>query len=177
MEKLGLDLILHIKMIATIYCFRETLISLSLIFRKIKTTKILNIVTCIIYLGAWCLQCEVGLNNETKAMDCKGSWEEMQAVMKDKLGDQWDNIKQNMTTGMTGVIMSLKENFNKLTETIQNILPITAKPDGDKRRKRDTEEAAPEPEPEPEDDYYCIKQSAAGHTIKSCLPKVEQYCE
>ena len=97
--------------------------------------------------------------------------------MKDKLGDQWDNIKQNMTTGMTGVIMSLKENFNKLTETIQNILPITAKPDGDKRRKRDTEEAAPEPEPEPEDDYYCIKQSAAGHTIKSCLPKVEQYCE
>ena len=127
------------------------------------------------YLGSWCLQCEVGLNNETKAMDCKGSWEEMQNVMKDNLGDQWDSIKQNMTTGMTGVITSLKENLNKLTETIQNILPASGNTDGDTRRKRDTEEAAPEPEPE--DDYYCIKQSTGGHTVKSCLPKVSNYCQ
>merc|ERR1712131_414915 len=47
------------------------------------------------------------------------------------------------------------------------------KPSEDTRRKRETdEEASAEPEPEPEaDDYYCIKQSVAGHTLMSCLPK------
>ena len=35
-------------------------------------------------------------------------------------------------------------------------------------------EAEPEPEPEaePGDGYYCIKQSLAGHTLRSCLSKV-----
>ena len=60
--------------------------------------------------------------------------------------------------------------FDKVSGAIQNAL----KPSEDTRRKRETdEEASAEPEPEPEaDDYYCIKQSVAGHTLKSCLPKV-----
>ena len=90
-------------------------------------------------------------------------------TMKEKLGDTWDDIKQNMTS-MTSVIDNLKMSFDKVSGAIQNAL----KPSEDTRRKRETdEEASAEPEPEPEaDDYYCIKQSVAGHTLKSCLPKV-----
>ena len=35
-------------------------------------------------------------------------------------------------------------------------------------------EAEPEPEgaPETSDDYYCVKKSLGGNTLKSCLPKV-----
>ena len=119
--------------------------------------------------GIFCLKCEVGHNNETKVMDCHGSWDQMQMTMKEKLGDTWDDIKQNMTS-MTSVIDSLKMSFDKVSGAIQNAL----KPSEDTRRKRETdEEASAEPEPEPEaDDYYCIKQSVAGHTLKSCLPKV-----
>ena len=44
------------------------------------------------------------------------------------------------------------------------------------RAKRSEEEGAAEPEPEgepePEDDYYCVKKSMGGNTLKSCLPKV-----
>merc|ERR1719228_3149006 len=87
-------------------------------------------------------------------------------TMKEKLGDTWDDIKQNMTS-MTSVIDSLKMSFDKVSGAIQNAL----KPSEDTRRKRETdEEASAEPEPEA-DDYYCIKQSVAGHTLKSCLPK------
>ena len=43
-------------------------------------------------------------------------------------------------------------------------------------RARRSEEGAAEPEPEgepePEDDYYCVKKSLSGTTLKSCLPKV-----
>ena len=46
--------------------------------------------------GIFCLKCEVGHNNETKEMDCHGSWDQMQMTMKEKLGDTWDDIKQNM---------------------------------------------------------------------------------
>merc|ERR1712130_463749 len=107
-------------------------------------------------------------NNETKVMDCHGSWDQMQMTMKEKLGDTWEDIKQNMTS-MTGVIDKLKMGFDKVSGAIQNAL----KPAEDTRRKRETdEEASAEPEPEPEaDDYYCIKQTVAGHTLKSCLPK------
>ena len=34
-----------------------------------------------------------------------------------------------------------------------------------------------EPEPEPEDDYYCVKKSMGGKSLKSCLPKVKSLDE
>ena len=87
--------------------------------------------------------------------------------MKETFGDTWDTFSQNITA-LTGVIDTLKENFDKIQGAIKNVL----NPDGDARRKREADEdATAEPEPEPEDDYYCIKQSAAGHTVKSCLPE------
>ena len=82
---------------------------------------------------------------------------------------------------MTGVIEQLKKQFDELKNKLQNALtPKT----GEERRKREVEqqslfrvkradEAAAEPEPEPEgDEYYCIKKTLGGNTVKSCLPKV-----
>ena len=41
------------------------------------------------------------------------------------------------------------------------------------KRSEDGEaEPEPEGEPEPSDDYYCVKKSLGGNTLKSCLPKV-----
>lgn len=93
----------------------------------------------------------------------------MKTMMAEKLGSQWESIQQNIT-GMTGIIETLSNQFNDIKQSIQNVL----KPAEDSRRKREAEEAEPEPEPEPEpsDDYYCIKNSLAGNTLKSCLPKV-----
>ena len=115
------------------------------------------------------LKCEVGYNNETQVLECEGSWDKMKTMMADKLGTQWEAIQQNIT-GMTGIIETLSSQFNDIKQSIQNVL----KPAEDSRRKREAEEAEPEPEPEPEpsDDYYCIKNSLAGNTLKSCLPKV-----
>merc|ERR1719510_2609347 len=90
-------------------------------------------------------------------------------MMADKLGSQWETIQQNIT-GMTGIIETLSNQFNDIKQTIQNVL----QPAEDSRRKREAEEAEeaePEPEAEPSDDYYCIKNSLAGNTLKSCLPK------
>merc|ERR1719273_138311 len=40
------------------------------------------------------------------------------------------------------------------------------------KRSEDGEaEPEPEGEPEPSDDYYCVKKSLGGNTLKSCLPK------
>merc|ERR1711874_136293 len=90
-------------------------------------------------------------------------------MMADKLGSQWEAVRQNIT-GMTGIIETLSSQFNDIKQSIQNVL----KPAEDSRRKREAEEtgeAEPEPEAEPSDDYYCIKNSLAGNTLKSCLPK------
>ena len=117
------------------------------------------------------LKCEVGYNNETQVLECEGSWDKMKMMMADKLGSQWEGLQQNMTTGMTGIIETLSSQFNDIKQSIQNVL----KPAEDSRRKREAEEtgeAEPEPEAEPSDDYYCIKNSLAGSTLKSCLPKV-----
>ena len=113
------------------------------------------------------LKCEVGYNNETQVLECEGSWDKMKTMMAEKLGSQWESIQQNIT-GMTGIIETLSNQFNDIKQSIQNVL----KPAEDSRRKREAEEAEPEPEPEPFDDYYCIKNSLAGNTLKSCLPKV-----
>ena len=116
------------------------------------------------------LKCEVGYNNETQVLECEGSWDKMKVMMAEKLGSQWEGLQQNMTTGMTGIIETLSSQFNDIKQSIQNVL----KPAEDSRRKREAEEAGepePEPEAEPSDDYYCIKNSLAGHTVKSCLPK------
>merc|ERR1712179_128032 len=115
--------------------------------------------------GFFALQCEVGVNNETSAMECEGSWDKMQEMMKEKMGGKWEEMK-------------LKAQFEDLKNKLQNVLtPKT----GEERRKREVselvrvkrgEEPAAEPEPEPEgDQYYCIKKSLAGNTVKSCLPK------
>ena len=103
-------------------------------------------------------------------MECEGSWDKMKMMMAEKLGSQWEAVQQNIT-GMTGIIETLSSQFNDIKQSIQNVL----QPAEDSRRKREAEEAGqaePEPEPEPSDDYYCIKNSLAGNTLKSCLPKV-----
>ena len=41
-----------------------------------------------------------------------------------------------------------------------------------KRSEDGAAEPEPEGEPEPSDDYYCVKKSLGGNTLKSCLPKV-----
>ena len=81
---------------------------------------------------------------------------------------------------MTGLMDQLKKQFDAVKNKLQNALT----PETERRRKREAEdfsfrrikraeEAAAEPEPEPEgDDYYCIKKTMAGNTVKSCLPKV-----
>ena len=94
----------------------------------------------------------------------------MKMMMAEKLGSQWEAVQQNIT-GMTGIMETLSSQFNDIKQSIQNVL----QPAEDSRRKREAEEAGeaePEPEPEPSDDYYCIKNSLAGNTLKSCLPKV-----
>ena len=115
------------------------------------------------------MKCYVGLNNETQPMECEGSWEKTQVMMKEKLGDKWTELQTNMTSGMTGIIETFKESFNpdKLMGAIQSAI----KPTSETRRRREAGEES-EPEPSAEDDYYCIKQGVAGHTLKSCLPKV-----
>ena len=103
-------------------------------------------------------------------MECEGSWDKMKMMMAEKLGSQWEAVQQNIT-GMTGIIETLSSQFNDIKQSIQNVL----QPAEDSRRKREAEEAGQaesEPEPEPSDDYYCIKNSLAGNTLKSCLPKV-----
>ena len=121
------------------------------------------------------MKCYVGLNNETQAMECTGSWEKTQEMMKEKLGDKWTELQANMTSGMTGIIEKFKESFNP--DKIIGAIQTAIKPTSETRRRREAgEESEAEPEPEPEDDYYCIKQGVAGHTLKSCLPKVD-ICE
>merc|ERR1711874_369820 len=96
-----------------------------------------------------------------------GSWDKMKTMMAEKLGSQWESIQQNIT-GMTGIIETLSNQFNDIKQSIQNVL----KPAEDSRRKREAGETGEaEPEAEPSDDYYCIKNSLAGSTLKACLPK------
>ena len=99
-------------------------------------------------------------------MECEGSWEKTQSMMKEKLGDKWTELQANMTSGMTGIIESFKDSLNpdKILGAIQSAI----KPTSETRRRRDTGEETEEPV----DDYYCIKQTLAGHTLKSCLPQV-----
>merc|ERR1739838_661155 len=73
--------------------------------------------------------------------------------------------------------------MGKQFDAVKNKLQNALTPETERRRKREAEdfsfrrikraeEAAAEPEPEPEgDDYYCIKKTLAGNTVKSCLPK------
>jgi len=98
--------------------------------------------------------------------------------MKMKLGDQFESVKASLTTDLTGTIGMLKEKLGGAVDALKNALPNNER----KRRspelsraKRSEEEGAAEPEPEgepePEDDYYCVKKSMGGNTLKSCLPK------
>merc|ERR1711915_183913 len=126
--------------------------------------------------GILCLQCEVGINNDTQAMECEGSWDKMQEIMKEKLGGKWEEMKNNLTGDMTGLIDEFKKQFDALKDKLADALK-----GGEERKKRDVatlfrvkraEEATAEPEPEPEgDDYYCIKKTMGDNTVKSCLPK------
>merc|ERR1711892_281192 len=87
--------------------------------------------------GIFCLQCEVGINNETSAMECEGSWEKMQEMMKEKLGGKWEEMKNNLTGDMTDLIEQFKKQFEELKNSLENALtPKT----GEERRKRQAEE-------------------------------------
>ena len=118
-----------------------------------------------------CLKCEVGVNEDVKALECEGSWGHMKDAMKDKFSSHWDDVKNEMTSGMTGIIDSFKDSLSGVLESVQNVL----QPSEDGRRKRDIEEeGTAEPEPEADhEDYYCIKKSLGNHTVKSCMPKVD----
>ena len=118
-----------------------------------------------------CLKCEVGVNEDVQALECEGSWGHMKDAMKDKFAGHWDDVKNEMTSGMTSIIDSFKDSLSGVLESVQNVL----QPSEDGRRKRDTEEeeeGTAEPEPDQED-YYCIKKSLGNHTVKSCMPKVD----
>ena len=39
------------------------------------------------------LECLVGLNNDTQALECEGSWQAVQDRMQQQLGDQWQQTK------------------------------------------------------------------------------------
>ena len=115
------------------------------------------------------LKCEVGLGNATQVMECQGSWEKVKMMIKEEVGNNWEAV-QNID--MSGLFDDIKNKVDDLKESLGNILQKTT---GDSRRKREAEEnptAEPEPEPEPSEEYYCIKQSLGGTTVKSCMPKV-----
>merc|ERR1712055_495018 len=84
--------------------------------------------------GFFALQCEVGVNNETSAMECEGSWDKMQEMMKTKMGGKWEEMKTNLTGDMTGVISQLKTQFEVLKNKLQNALTQKT---GEERRKRE----------------------------------------
>eukprot|EP00092_Neocalanus_flemingeri_P027335 GFUD01029646.1.p2 GENE.GFUD01029646.1~~GFUD01029646.1.p2 ORF type:complete len:120 (+),score=38.09 GFUD01029646.1:107-466(+) len=86
--------------------------------------------------GIFCLQCEVGVNNETSAMQCEGSWDKMQEMMKEKMGGKWEEMKSNLTGDMTGLMEQLKNQFDELKNKLQNALT----PSTERRRKRETED-------------------------------------
>merc|ERR1712080_697066 len=88
----------------------------------------------------------------------------------------------NLTTDLTGTIAMLKEKFGGAIDALKNALPNTDS--CRKRRSADltrpkrspgdeggAAEPEPEGEPEPEEDYYCVKKSMGGKSLKSCLPK------
>ena len=117
------------------------------------------------------LKCEVGYSNETQIMECEGSWEKVQMMMKEEMGNKWQMIQQNMD--LSGLVDDLKSKVDDLKDVLKDVLKTT----GDGRRKREAGEessAEPEPEPEPSEEYFCIKKSLGGTTVKSCLPKVMQ---
>jgi len=107
------------------------------------------------------LKCEVGVNNETQILECEGSWEKVKMMLQEKMGSKWEMVQQNMTSGITNLIESMKGQVENIKESLG------------RRRREAGEEASAEPEPEPESDsgYYCIKNSMTGATLKSCLPK------
>ena len=78
--------------------------------------------------GVFCLQCHVGLNNDTQVLECEGSWDQLQLQMQEKLGASWGQLQLNMTTGMTAVIDQLKQSLNldQLADTVQSALSPTA---------------------------------------------------
>ena len=111
------------------------------------------------------LKCEVGVNNETQILECEGSWEKVKMMMQEKMGSKWEMVQQNMTSGITNLIESMKGQVENIKESLG------------RRRREAGEEASAEPEPEPESDsgYYCIKNSMTGATLKSCLPKARYF--
>merc|ERR1719458_1880614 len=78
-----------------------------------------------LFNGGFALKCMVGLNNETKPMECSGSWEQVQEDMKTELGDQFEAMKANLTTDLTGTIAMLKEKFGGAIDALKNALPNT----------------------------------------------------
>merc|ERR1711936_1016771 len=54
------------------------------------------------------LKCEVGVNNETQILECEGSWEKVKMMMQEKMGSKWEMVQQNMTSGITNLIESMK---------------------------------------------------------------------
>merc|ERR1711936_928328 len=54
------------------------------------------------------LKCEVGVNNETQILECEGSWEKVKMMLQEKMGSKWEMVQQNMTSGITNLIESMK---------------------------------------------------------------------
>merc|ERR1712168_1269489 len=114
------------------------------------------------------LKCEVGYSNETQIMECEGSWEKVQMMMKEEMGNKWQMLQQNMD--LSGLVDDLKSKVDGLKDILNDVLKTT----GDGRRKREAGEessAEPEPEPGPSEEYFCVKKSLGGTTVKSCLAK------
>merc|ERR1719447_1620245 len=67
------------------------------------------------------LECLVGLNNDTQALECEGSWQAVQERMQ-QLGDQWQQTKGSLTEQLGGLVGKLQETFGNLGNTLQGAL-------------------------------------------------------
>ena len=80
-------------------------------------------------------------------------------------------LQGSLTEQLGGLVGKLQETFGNLGNTLQGALDQAggALDNGASGRKKREEPSA---EPEPGSDYYCVKRSLAGNTVRSCLPKV-----
>ena len=66
------------------------------------------------------LKCEVGVNNETQILECEGSWEKVKMMLQEKMGSKWEMVQQNMTSGITNLIESMKGQVENIIKYLDN---------------------------------------------------------
>ena len=93
-------------MLCIMFCILLNTLEGKFVFDKIMDTDYLNMHLHVylllgldqfrhytLQIGVLCLKCEVGMNNDTQSMECAGSWDKMQDIMKKELGSKWEAMK------------------------------------------------------------------------------------